>query len=338
MGGIFWVKSHKQWAADYVDPRSKARKRWYLGRDELEARRLFHTYMAALYGGESDRVAGRITLQDLADAWLDWNETNCALGTAYVRRCYLNWIVPRHGRTPAHLISPQVVERIKSQQCMDHAPMTINHFVRAIKGLYKWGLEQGFIDSNQMAHVHGVPAGPRKRLALPIDRALKACEIADCSPPLGDWLRILLYTGCRKGELEGLSWADWDRSRGILWVGKHKTVGRTGQPRRLAVSDKAAAVLGRQPEWGRAIFSDESGMPLRASRMYSRLKRLRKKHPEELAGVTFHAFRHTFCSQLAIRKVHPFQARALMGHRSTVMTLYYTDFDDQTLKDAVDRL
>ena len=49
----------------------------------------------------------------------------------------------------------------------------------------------------------------------------------------------------RSGELAGLSWDAYDARDRVLVVSDHKTVGRTGEPRILPLSDRAVEVIER---------------------------------------------------------------------------------------------
>lgn len=338
---MWWWERRGQWCANVTDPVTRKRLRWYLGAEEVEARRLFHVKMAELLGGDprlpgSDPGArardGDLTLAELAAAYLDWNELNRSYATWKSRRVYLRWIVEPFGLERAVDLRPAHVEQTKRVH-QGKAPKSINHFVRAIKTLYNWAMDQGILEANPVARVKGVPRAPVKRKAVSVLTAVRACRRGNASPPLGDFMRLLLYTGMRSGELAGLPWDAYDRANRALIVGGHKTVGRSGQPRMIPLTARAVHLIERQEKGGAAIFSDPDGRSLTRNAFAQRWKRARGD-----CAVTFHALRHTFVSQLLARGVPEWEVQRLVGHASTLMLRYYAAADMQRMRAAVERL
>lgn len=335
MPDIYWWKRRKQWVADIPDPATGKRKRWYLGADKADAQAEFHRRMYHLLRGQVDTDPEHLRIADLIGQYIEWNRANRARNTADFREVYLRWLGTRYGTLPAAKLLPQHVERVKALYRQTHAPRSVNHFVTAVKGMYRWAMRQRLLNDNPVQYIQKVPRAPQEKRAVSLLTALRACRLCDKRPPLGDFLRLLLYTGMRRGELVGLPWAAYDPQTAILNVAQHKTVGRTGRPRIIPLSTRAVEVIERQPRTGEAIFSNERGGAISGNAFLIRLKRLRRWHPQ-LAGITCHVFRHTFVSRLLARGVPPWQVQRIVGHTSQLMTLYYAKAEMRQLHEAVE--
>lgn len=334
MPDIWYWPQRGQWVADVRNPHTRKRTRWYLGRQERQAREAFHARMAQFYAQPVPDGRGEILLADLAARWIEWTSLNRAPATARSRRVYLAWFLGQLGRYPARAVGPEDVEAIKRDRAKKNAPRSVNHAVSCLKSLYRWGLRQGWLTSNPIAHVAGVRNAPHKRLALPDDIVAAILQAADTKAPLGDYLRLLLYTGMRASELIGLPWSAVEGK--WLIIEHHKTAGRSGLPRRVPLSDPALAVLERLPRNGDAILSGQDGQAYTYACMRQRWRKLRTAKPR-LRGINFHALRHTCCSRLLATGVPEWQVQRILGHASTLMTRYYASSRDDQLLDAVNR-
>ena len=141
-------------------------------------------------------------------------------------------------------------------------------------------------------------------------------------------IRLLLLTGCRKGEILTLRWSDYRDGRLFLRDSK------TG-PRTVWLSGPARTVLdglGRKTGW---MFPASRGRrPRSASWLDGVWRRVRKE--AGLADVRLHDLRHTHAS-LALRRGETVLAIGrLLGHRSAETTLGYVHPADAMVRDAAE--
>jgi integrase len=326
---VWYYAAKHQWVSDVVEAGGK-RRRWYLGSDEQAARREFHLRMAALYGQAAVPPPQTLTVEDLASLFLAWVESNRTGPTVLFYRTYLSWLVSLYGGEIASELSPPQVEAVKAAHRQASSPRAINAFVGAVKRLYTWGIDQGYVTSSPAARTSRVPKAPQRIDAIPLDRLHAMFPILDRQPPLGDWCRVLLGTAMRAGELEGLRWDAYDASLGLITLTRHKTVGLTGKARRLSARG-ASQILDQQPRTGEAIFSDDQGRPISAASLRQRLGRLKRQCPDVLAGFTFHALRHTFVKLARERGAGEYEIQQQFGHSSTLMVRYYSHLDIEQL-------
>ena len=141
-------------------------------------------------------------------------------------------------------------------------------------------------------------------------------------------IRLLLLTGCRKGEILTLRWSDY--RDGHLFLRDSKT-----GPRTVWLSGPARAVLnglGRKSRW---IFPASQGNRPGSARWLDNVW-YRVREEAELDDVRLHDLRHTHAS-LALRQGETVLAIGrLLGHRRAETTLRYIHPADAMVRDAAE--
>ena len=141
-------------------------------------------------------------------------------------------------------------------------------------------------------------------------------------------IRLLLLTGCRKGELLTLRWAEY--REGHLFLRDSKTGPRTvwlSQPARRILD-----MLGRTSPW---VFPAPRTNRPRGARWLDLFWR-RVRTEAELYDVCLHDLRHTHAS-LALRQGETVLAIGrLLGHRNPETTLKYTHLADAMVREAAE--
>jgi len=192
--------------------------------------------------------------------------------------------------------------------------------------------------------VAAAPA-PRTRTNPPprLTSFLSPVQLVRLHHPLGDvvagraapqaaaaLVRLLLHTGCRRGEIRDLKWSEVDGDALRLADGK------TG-PRTVHLSAAARAVIDRQRRGnGRFVFPSpvDPGRPHGGN--LALWNRVRER--AGLAGVRLHDLRHTYASQAVMKGVPlPVVAR-LPGHRNVRMTMRYAHVGDRDVMEAAERV
>ena len=133
-------------------------------------------------------------------------------------------------------------------------------------------------------------------------------------------IRLLLLTGCRKGEILTLRWSDYREGRLFLRDSK------TG-PRTVWLSRPARAILDRLERNSRWMFpAPRAGGPRRKVWLDGFWRALRAE--ADLGDVRLHDLRHTHAS-IALREGETVLAIGrLLGHASPETTLKYTHLTD----------
>ena len=144
------------------------------------------------------------------------------------------------------------------------------------------------------------------------------------------FVRLLLLTGCRKGEILALQWSDYREGRLFLRDAK------TG-PRTVWLSAPAREVLDRLPRQGPWVFpSPQRSGPLSATALDVFWQRVREE--AGLAEVRLHDCRHTYASIAILRGESVMTTARLLGHNDAQTTLKYAHLSDRSMREATDAL
>ena len=145
-----------------------------------------------------------------------------------------------------------------------------------------------------------------------------------------DVVRLLLLTGCRKGEILKLQWSEVDGERLKL---AHTKTG----PRRVWLSKAAQAILARQARAASPyVFTSPRHPDRPLSDTLSLWRRARTEAGFE--DVRLHDLRHTVASQAVARGVPLSTVARMLGHADPTMTLRYAHVGNSDLQAAAERI
>ena len=173
------------------------------------------------------------------------------------------------------------------------APGGANSALLVFRQIMNHAISRGHIETNP---TRGLKKNPRPKLTRFLSREEigRLHEVLDryvrrrpTSKSQADIIRLLLLTGCRRGEILKLRW----REVGVDTLDLEDS--KTG-PRQVLLSPEARAIIERQPRSGNSWVFPSPVNPARARVDLGLWKRVRK-----LAGiedVRLHDLRHTFAS------------------------------------------
>lgn len=207
---------------------------------------------------------------------------------------------------------------------------TVNKRLRYVKAALNRAMKRGYVKRNVMADWEWAKVEQRVPRTLTDDekgKLLKAC-------PSDQWTAFVLTaltTGCRRGELLGLTWArvDFDNARIIV------TQTKGHRDRIQPLSDELVGIL-------RALQAStlKDGGPFRSMNENTICAHFRAI--VDAAGIescTIHDLRKTFCTDLLRAGVNQLVVQNLAGHASPATTArYYCWVDDSTKRNAVAKL
>ena len=143
-------------------------------------------------------------------------------------------------------------------------------------------------------------------------------------------IRLLLFTGCRKGEIIGLRWSEVDGD--VLRLHDSKT-----GPRLVYLNAQARTILARQPRSGSDFVFPSLDDPLRPRSLELSLWR-KVKVRAELSDARLHDLRHTVGSHAVMAGAPIPVVSRLLGHRQPRMTLRYAHVGDRETEAAAERV
>ncbi len=213
----------------------------------------------------------------------------------------------------------------------EKAPDTIRLAITSVEQLQGWLVMAGHLA------VPWIPKqrkpGGRKRELLPTADETKQL-LQHASADFVAIYRALRLTGARPGELVRATIADVDRRQGLIVLQEHKTAGKTGTARKIAIGHPAlqellaAAIAGRTSG---AIFLRANGQPWTVEVLSAAYRRARKKAglPQ---GLVLYLARHEHATQL-YKSTKDLKAVAdALGHTNIQTSLRYTRTDAETLQ------
>lgn len=223
---------------------------------------------------------------------------------------------------------------------------TIQHYHRLISVILHTAVEWGVLFSNPCDRTQTPKADIKEAKyidetqANALLQALNSADETHCAI-----IRLLLFTGMRRGEILGLRWSDVDFVNGTLRIcrtlgflpdkgifedkTKNKSSEREIRLSQIALADLKAHKLAQLEyrlsvgsHWtGREdyIFTNDSGNPLRPDSVSSWFAKFMKKHPE-LPPITLHSLRHTNATLQLAAGVPITTVAKRLGHSNAATT------------------
>ncbi len=246
-------------------------------------------------------------------------------------------LLPKFGTVPLDRITRSRVNRWFDQYSRS-APGGANHALVILSGILNHAIVCGHITMNP---ARGVRRNPRRKMTRFLSReeicrlhaVLDACvSERPVKAPTADIIRLLLLTGCRRGEIVNLQWREVGKD--ILELIDSKTGSRT-----VFLSPKAKAVIDRQPRsdspW---VFPTPFNREKpRSVDSVDRLWRIVRKQAG-IEDVRLHDLRHSVASQAVLEGIPlPVVAR-LLGHSQVSMTLRYAHVAEREVEATAERV
>jgi len=329
----------------------KAAQRVTVGRHGVvtaeEARRRAALIVARIKAGEdpaAEPLAARPvegpTVAELARRWLDEHvAVHCKPKTESTYRLMVDkHILPALGRMPAlavgHAHATELHQRLRA------TPAMANQVVDALSRIYNAAGDRGQIPENCNPCRLVAKNRERKR-----ERFLTDAELRRLGAVLDEagWgrgisvhaaaaIRLLLLTGCRRGEILNLRWDEVDLEARELRLPDTKT-----GPRTIVLSREAAAVLVAVPR----VEGNPFVIP---GRVRGKAMRNLNDPWDEVCrragveGVRLHDCRHSFASRaLALGESLPMIGR-LLGHTQVETTARYAHLAKDSVHDSAVRV
>ena len=242
-------------------------------------------------------------------------------------------LLPAFGAKPLNRIGEVTIRRWFERYSRT-APGNANRVLARLQQILNFAVACGHIESNPARRIvaNRRPALTRFLSREEIDRlhGVLDAQTRKGSLQQADIVRLLLLTGCRKGEITGLRWSEV--RDGMLALGDSKT-----GPRTVPLGSSARTILDRQPR-GESPFVFPS--PLDPARpRYPELRfwyRIRREAGIE--DVRLHDLRHTMASHAVMNGVPVPVVSRLLGHSDVKMTLRYAHLGDRDIEAAAARV
>lgn len=315
-----------------------------------QARATARQWLAAAERGEDpggDRKANRKaeTVAELAERYLvEYAAHHKKPSSAATdRRNIENHVIPLLGRLKVHAVTRADIERAKLAIRTGKTPANkdrqapkprgrcvitggsgvANRVVALLSKMFERAEAWGLRKNNPARRIEKYKENPKKRFLngeelTRLHGALDAAERDGSESPAAlAAIRILLYTGARRGEITGLRWREVDFAYSCLRLEDSKT-GEGIVPLGTAALD-VIKTLDRGPDDDLIIESARRGSSIALTKPWYRIR--------NAAGisdsVTLHSLRHTFASWSVMSGLTTAQTGAVLRHKSAQTTRGY---------------
>ncbi|GAB4253156.1 MAG: site-specific integrase [Thermoleophilia bacterium] len=306
-----------------------------------QARRLAREKLAAVVGGadpaeDARRAREAVTLRAFADVFLsDWVAVRLKPSTQReYKRLIRDIIVPALGRRRVAEITRADVARLH-RELAPH-PYQANK-ARAVLGCMltlaaRWGYRPE--GPNPVTGVERYHEEKRRRFlsAAELGRLGEVLrEQGPLHPECCRAVRLLLFTGCRVGEILSLRWDDVDFERGVLRLRDAKR-----GPRDVVLSAPARQILAEAPKESVWVIPSPRRPEAHLANLNGFWERVRAA--AGIPDVRLHDLRHTHASVGAGAGVSLRIVGELLGHTQAQTTQRYAHLSTDPLRAAADRI
>ena len=243
-------------------------------------------------------------------------------------------VLPAFGSTPLDRIAPAQVRRWFDAYGRT-APGGANKGLELLRQIMNFAIACGHAETDPTRGVRKNRRTPRTRF-LSRDEIARLHRVLDRHAERGgesrrqaDIIRLLLLTGCRKGEIVRLRRSEVHGN--ALMLADTKT-----GPRKVPLGSQARRILERQPQGSEFVFPsprDPSRPRCGDLRLWYRVRR-----EAGIEDVRLHDLRHTHASHAAMNGVPVPVVSRMLGHSSTRMTLRYAHLGDRDIEQAAERV
>jgi integrase len=204
-----------------------------------------------------------------------------------------------------------------------------------LRAIFNWArVEKLIAFANPCEHVKTGTSGTREtiledaegfgRLFQTLDRMERERRIRQ---PVADAIRLIAFTGCRRGEAASLLWkhVELKQARIVLPPSRHKSGKSTGKPKIIALPTVAQAIIAKQPEGGPEdfVFKPAKGAgPGALSRAWRKLRKEAALPPD----LGMHGLRHSIGSHMAMAGNGAPEIMTQLGHRQLSTVQRYIHF------------
>ena len=301
-----------------------------------EARRACHERRARPETLETPEPAPPVPLfrEFVEGVWKEAHFDRYKPSTKQSVRSYLTArLLPAFGSAPLDRIAPAEVRKWFDAWSAT-APGGANKGLELLRQIMNFAITRGHLEKNP---AQGIRPNRRPRFTrflsreeiARLHRALDA-ETGKGNGQQADIVRLLLLTGCRRGEIVAL------RRSEIQAEGLVLADSKTG-PRRVPLNAQARRILDRQPHGGSAFVFPS---PLDPSRPRSPDLRFwyRVRREVGIEDVRLHDLRHTHASHAVMNGVPVPVVSRMLGHTNVRMTLRYAHLGDREIEEAAEKV
>ncbi len=308
---------------------------------ELEEKQAAGKFNIKLYDGTGIRLG--TYFQDM----VRYSWTNKSESTAIRETRVFNKFLSFTGDIPLNKITPQLIEKYKTDSKGQLKPSTINLHLRHLRAAFTVAVQYGHLEKNPFAGIRKIKTPdllPRFMTRSQVEKLFKKMDnvkrVGRAS--IYSYVMVAIYTGARAEEIVKLKWRDV-----YLDLGKIKLYGKGQKERIVPLPATLSQYLDRlrQEALGPDPAVDLSDVYVcqgtrNPDQLSHRFKHYARKNKgkgfdPELKDFKLHDCRHTYASWLAQAGVSIQIIKSLLGHVSIKTTEIYAHLIPSNMDQAV---
>ena len=289
----------------------------------------------------------KITLDEWYKTWLEeYKKNRVKIGTYMsYEKYYQSIIKERLGSRQISELRGEHIQKLYNDLVKEGYALSSIKIVSAVlNGCLKQAMKNGLIERNpvKLAELPRQTGKKKERIAMTKEQQDLFMEYAKESY-LYHFFAVMLRTGMRKGEMQGLKYSDIDKKQKVIHVQRTlKYIEGKGYmedtPKtRTSTRDipLTAATLehieAQRKYWGfkvvrmdQYLFCNEEGGPVSRERIQAEIDRTINRIQEagyDFPRITSHVFRHTFATRAIEAGMQPQVLKTILGHSSLAMTM-----------------
>lgn len=249
-------------------------------------------------------------------------------------------IDPALGKLRLSAITSRDISSFQAKVKEQCSSTTANHYLILVRRMLNLAVKWGLLEKNPASGVDKFKELPHRERYLTkeeLPRFLRSLDLQDDRLSVAA-IKLLLFTGCRKGEILALRWEDVQEGRLFLPMTKN------GKSRSVILNAKAKEVIA-------SLKERKDQLPLTRNSIYVFPSRdgSRKKHIIDLRvpfekvceaagieGLRIHDLRHSFATIAVMAGASLYDVQKLLGHSDVSMTQRYAHMVDDNLQRATD--
>jgi integrase len=255
------------------------------------------------------RLKAANTFGKVADLYLAAREPDLRAGSIrHIRRYLERYFAKLHGRPIDSITRADVALAIKGVAEL-HGKVTGARARATLSAFFAWAMKEGIAEANPVLATNS-PAveKPRSRTLSPPE--IKAIWSALPDNEFGQVVRLLFWTGCRRGEIGELRWDEVDLDRARLVIPGERT--KTRHELRLPLVEPALELLRSIPRRSQYVFGSVGFVTWSAP--IDELRKALALAGDVTADWRLHDIRRTLKTELSELGVDPWVSERILGH------------------------
>ena len=248
----------------------------------------------------------------------------------------LSHLNPFFGEYDLIEITPSIISDYKNRRLKERAaPASLNRELSLCKHAFNLAYKEwDWVREKPFCKVKMERENNERGRILGHEEEMRLLEV---SPPwLKEIITFALNTGCREGEILGLTWQDFDLSKKVVVIRQSKT----GYTKTIPLTPTLYELLKTKNKVRHLhhslVFPSDNGTRFTASNLGRAFLAALKKAKVE--NFRFHDLRHSFASRLAQSGVDLYLIQRLLGHREPRMVQRYSHHSVESLRSGIEVL